>query len=150
MRRHYYDLMDDKAPLVIVKVAEAVASWSDEHLKTHIGALLCSAVHSARNSNNWVQSVCVSNQYVSLGGLRSMRWWGDDHWSCYQDQETGLETKSLNISRNLILWGLGLSVPQTSKPEGIYNPITAMGLFCNVYLSAGQHYEVNIAGTPLL
>ena len=55
MRRHYYDLMDDKAPLVIVKVAEAVASWSDEHLKTHIGAPLCPAVHSARNSNNWVQ-----------------------------------------------------------------------------------------------
>jgi hypothetical protein len=34
-------------------------------------------------------------------------------------------------------------------PERIYNPITAIGFLGNVYLSAGQHQELNIAGTPL-
>ena len=117
MRRHYYDLMDDKAPLVIVKVAEAVASWSDEHLKTHIGALLCSAVHSARNSNNWVQSVGVcrwtaeheeylEGAHLGMIMLPSLR--------LYQAQVTGLETKFLNISRCLNLWELGISVNQSA------------------------------------
>jgi hypothetical protein len=35
-------------------------------------------------------------------------------------------------------------------PERIYNPITTMGFFGNVYLSAGLYQEVDIAGTPLL
>ena len=40
-------------------------------------------------------------------------------------------------------------------PERIYNLIEAMGFywgngfFDNVYLSAGQHLEINIADTPL-
>ena len=39
---------------------------------------------------------------------------------------------------------------KTRLPERIYNPITAMEFLGNVYLSAGQHYEVNIAGILLL
>ena len=34
-------------------------------------------------------------------------------------------------------------------PKRIYNPNTTMVFFGNVYLSAGQHKEVNIAGIPL-
>ena len=35
-------------------------------------------------------------------------------------------------------------------PERIYNLIEAMVFFDNVYLSARQHLEINIADTPLL
>ena len=59
------------------------------------------------------------------------------------------------------IFGLGLKVFLLKKTtengnhgEGTqpnsYNPNYGNGVFGNVYLSAGQHYEVNIAGTPLL
>ena len=39
--------------------------------------------------------------------------------------------------------------PQYDKAQTYLQPDYGNGVFGNVYLSAGQHLEINIAGTPL-
>ena len=50
-------------------------------------------------------------------------------------------------------WSSNLSFYQKNSADlnaGTYlQPHYGNGVFGSVYLSAGQHYEVNIAGTPL-
>jgi hypothetical protein len=60
-----------------------------------------------------------------------------------------LKVQSFGLASDDLAWNHG-QFNQPLKAQTYVQPHCGNGVFGNVYLSCGEHYEVNIAGTTLL